>query len=79
LIRLASERPYDPLLFEDPGPTNDEEREWAGRFALGPNEVIPGGVKGPSADLEAFFDRLGKGADMGPGELERPRILRSSG
>ena len=78
-MRLASERPNDPVLPEDPGPTNDEERAWAERFVVALNEEIPGEVMGLSPDREAFLDRLDTGADKGAGEPERPNILMSSG
>jgi hypothetical protein len=78
-MRLVSERPNDPLLPEDPGLTKDEEREWAVRAEVGPNGETPEAVIGLSAGREVFLDRLGRGADTGPGEPERPSILMSSG
>ena len=78
-MRLASERPNDPLLPEDPEPANDVEREWAARFELYPNEATAEAVIGLSVGREVFLHRPGSGADMGPGELERPSTLISSG
>ena len=74
--RLASERPKDPELLE-PEPTKDDDREC--------ERIEPGGgpfepAEGLREGREGLRERLGSGADIGPGELgAMPRVLMSSG
>ena len=77
LLRLASERPNDPLA-TDPGVT-EEVRECPDRVGGGPNEPPPDALTRLRDGREAFLDKPGRGADEGPGEPESPRTLMSSG